>query len=94
MPASPPSAARFPNKFMLFMLPILAIEPKPGIPANGIIDDSGFLGSKAPSPGKLDNKFAFNPERPGKLAMFAAADELLDEDLFLLEDDVDVDALP
>lgn len=77
---------------MLFMLPMLAMDPSPGIPANGIIDDRGFLGSNAPSPGKLDSKFAFKPARPEKFAMFAAADELaLDDDCFLLEDDVEVE---
>lgn len=67
-----------------------AIEPSPGIPANGIIDDSGFFGSKAPSPGKLESKFAFKPARPGKLAMLAA-DELALDDCFLFDDDVEVE---
>ena len=49
------------------------IEPKPGIPAKGIIDASGFLGSKEPSPGILERRFAFKPASPGKAAIFAAA---------------------
>lgn len=94
MPAKPPRAAKFPKRFMLFMLPMFAIDPRPGMPAKGIIDDNGFFGSKAPSPGKLESKLAFNPARPGKFAMLAAAELELCDDCFLLEDDVDVDDPP
>lgn len=101
MPANPPRAARFPNRFMLFMLFIFPIEPSPGIPANGIIDESGFFGSNAPRPGKLDSKLALRPARPEKFAMLAAAAAAalafaLDDDCFLFEDedDEDVEAPP
>lgn len=76
---------------MLLILFMLPIEPSPGIPANGIIDASGFLGSKEPRPGKLESKFAFNPARPEKFAIAAAELAALDDDCFLLDDDVDDD---
>lgn len=78
IPANPPSAAKLPNKFILFMFPMLPRLPNPGIPANGIID-SGFFGSNAPNPGMLDNKLAFKPARFWNCMLAAAADEV---DLF------------
>lgn len=76
--------------FRLFMF-MFPIEPRPGMPAKGIIDERGFFGSNAPSPGKLDSKFALSPARPEKLAMLAADELAFDDDCFLLEDDEDDD---